>query len=196
MAIDERRTSPERPVERVDREPRRGDWSTFWDDPLFTFWRDVPRRRAHVQDPWFREGRFRAGRGPDWAASGADWTPDIETFQRGDEFVVRADLPGTRRSDIALHATPGALTIEGERRPDLEDEHDGTYRSERVYGRFCRVVPLPESAVPDRATATFSNGVLEVVMKAPPREVSRGHTIEIRDVDGIPDIGTSPIYPE
>ena len=51
----------------------------------------------------------------------------------------------------------------------------------RTYGRFCRMVPLPEGAISDSAKASFKNGVLEVVLQAPPHEVSRGRRIEITE---------------
>jgi HSP20 family protein len=54
------------------------------------------------------------------------------------------------------------------------------FRSERAYGSFYRVVPLPDGAMSDSAQATFKNGVLEIVLNAPPREVQRGRRIEIR----------------
>ena len=36
------------------------------------------------------------------------------------------------------------------------------HRSERVFGRFYRQIPLPEGADTDKAKAEFKNGVLHV----------------------------------
>jgi HSP20 family protein len=72
-----------------------------------------------------------------------------------------------------------SLTIQGERRDEHEEEREGLFSSERIYGSFYRVVPLPDGAIPDTARAAFRNGVLEVTIEAPPREVSRGRRIEI-----------------
>ena len=41
------------------------------------------------------------------------------------------------------------------------------------------MVPLPEGAITESAKADFNNGVLEVTVQAPPREVSRRRRIEI-----------------
>ena len=109
----------------------------------------------------------------------SEWVPAIEAFQRGNEFIVRADVPGLSRSDLTVEIGDDALTIRGERKFDQEEERDGVYRSERIYGSFCRVVPLPEGAVADRAKANFKNGVLEIVMNAPSQEVRRGRRLEI-----------------
>ena len=43
------------------------------------------------------------------------------------------------------------------------------------------MIPLPEGAISDSAKASFKNGVLEVVLQAPPHEVSRGRRIEITE---------------
>jgi HSP20 family protein len=113
----------------------------------------------------------------------AEWIPAIETFQRGDEFVVRAEVPGLSPDDVSVEIGDDALTIQGERKYDHQEEHEGVFRSERAYGAFRRVVPLPEGAMSDSAQATFKNGVLEIVLQAPPHEVRRGRRIEIRHVE-------------
>jgi HSP20 family protein len=71
--------------------------------------------------------------------------------------------------------------MRGERRHDHEEERDGVFRSERSYGSFCRVVPLPQGAIADSAKATFNNGVLEVVVQAPSFDVRRGRRVEIKE---------------
>ena len=35
------------------------------------------------------------------------WTPQIESFQRGDQFVVRADLPGLTKNDVHVELAAG-----------------------------------------------------------------------------------------
>ena len=113
-----------------------------------------------------------------------EWWPAIDAFQRGNEFVVRADVPGLSRDDLSVEVGEDALTIRGERKQDREEEREGVFRRERSYGTFYRVVPLPEGAVADSAKATFKDGVLEVVVQAPPQEVSRGRKIDITEERG------------
>jgi HSP20 family protein len=108
-----------------------------------------------------------------------EWLPDVEMFQRNNQLVVRADLPGLAKDDISVEVTEDAITIQGERRREREEEKAGVYRSERSYGSFCRVIALPQGAMTDRAKATFKDGVLEVTMPSPPESVSRGRKIEI-----------------
>jgi HSP20 family protein len=105
------------------------------------------------------------------------WAPDIDVVQRNNELTIKADLAGLRREDVLIDITDDAVTIQGERKLEREEEREGIYRTERSYGSFCRVIPLPEGAMIDQAKATFRDGVLEVIMPAPP--ASKGRRLEI-----------------
>ncbi|HEU4628778.1 MAG TPA: Hsp20/alpha crystallin family protein [Gemmatimonadaceae bacterium] len=123
-------------------------------------------------------GRGLAG-GTAMAESGV-WTPQIETFRRGNDLVLRADLPGVRKEDIHVEIQDDMLTLSGERRQEHEERHEGMYRSERSYGTFFRAVPLPEGVDEDRISATCENGVLEVTVPLPEQKAQRGRKIDVR----------------
>lgn len=108
------------------------------------------------------------------------WAPDIDVVQREDQLIITADLPGLRKEDISIDVTEDAVTIQGERKSERQEERDGVYRSERSYGSFRRVVPLPDGAITDQAKASFRNGVLEITMPAPPQS-SRARRLEIAE---------------
>jgi HSP20 family protein len=92
------------------------------------------------------------------------WTPSVEVFQQDNNLVVRAELPGMDPGDVRVEMTDGGLVIEGERRREHEERLEGGYRSEIEYGRFYRLIPLPEGANIDQAQARLNNGVLEVMI--------------------------------
>jgi len=108
------------------------------------------------------------------------WSPEIETFEREGQLVLRADLPGLKKDDVNVEITDDAITISGERRNEDEERGEGYYRSERSYGSFCRSIPLPQGVNADDAKATFENGVLEITMQAPQLQ-SRGRRLEIKE---------------
>jgi HSP20 family protein len=131
----------------------------------------APRTRARLfEAPWWELGT-------EWEA----WTPAIEVVHRDNELVVRADLPGLSKDEIKVDLTEDAITIQGERKREHKEEREGVYRSERSYGSFSRVIPLPEGTMTDQAKATFKDGVLEVTMPAPPEQVRRGRRLEISE---------------
>jgi HSP20 family protein len=139
----------------------------------FGFGRAVPSSRLSrgAMRPWSRAG------GEQWTA----WTPDIEMFHRNDQLVLRADLPGLTKDDVKVDVTDDAITIQGERKQEHQEEQEGVYRSERTYGSFLRSIPLPEGVIADQAKATFKDGVLEITMPAPPEQVRRGRRVEITE---------------
>jgi len=94
----------------------------------------------------------------------AVWAPDIEVFERDGKMIVRADLPGLTKDDVKVTVVDDLLTIEGERKREVETKRADLYRSERVYGAFFRRLPLPEGARTDQIQAAFKDGVLEVSM--------------------------------
>jgi HSP20 family protein len=109
----------------------------------------------------------------------SEWSPAIEVFQRGNDYVIRADVPGMTRQDLQVDVGDDAITIRGERREDRKEEREGVFWTERSYGSFTRVVPLPPGAIADSAKATFNNGVLEIVIPAPSPETRRGRRLDI-----------------
>lgn len=124
-----------------------------------------------------RWSRFGLGRAL-WG--GMSMWPQVETFERDGQFVVRADLPGLKKEDVRVHLENDALTIEGERRHEHEEKGESGYFSERSYGTFHRTIPLPEGIKTDQAKASFRDGVLEVTMPSSAESrPKRGRNIEI-----------------
>jgi HSP20 family protein len=103
------------------------------------------------------------------------WSPQIETFQRDHQFVLRADLPGMNKNDLKVSIDDNCLAIQGERKKEWSSEQEGVggYRSERSYGSFYRCVPLPQGVQAENVSATFKDGVLEVKMPAPDQKQAR-----------------------
>ena len=110
---------------------------------------------------------FRRGQGSEQEFN---WVPAVEVRQSGNNLVIHADLPGLTENDVKVEATEDGLAIHGERRREHASEEGGWRHSERVYGRFYRVIPLPESAKIEETKANFRNGVLEVVVPVPQLE--------------------------
>jgi HSP20 family protein len=138
-------------------------------------------RFADEMDRMFEDfGIDRRGAGPFWRETGSEaWAPEIEVFQKNNELMIRADLPGMKRDEVSVDVTDNAVTIQGERKREHEEEREGVYRSERSYGSFCRVIPLPEGAIADQAKANFHDGVLEITVPAPP--AAQGRRLEITE---------------
>jgi len=104
----------------------------------------------------------------------ADWAPRVDTVIKDDALVVRADLPGVdpKAVDIALEGT--ILTIRGERKAEEESaDHREVY-----YGRFERRVRVPNGTDPEKISAKYTNGVLEISVPLP-KPVTRKVPVEV-----------------
>ncbi len=77
---------------------------------------------------------------------------DFGMEDRGNELVVRAEMPGFEEKDLDVQLHDNVLTIRAERQ-----EGDG---DERRSSSFRRTVTLPAGTDADQVTATYHNGVL------------------------------------
>jgi HSP20 family protein len=110
------------------------------------------------------------------------WMPALEMFDKDGNLHVKADLPGLKKEDITIDVTAEGLTIKGERKAEFKEEKkdEGYFRTERVYGEFCRFVPLPEGASVDKIDAVFKDGVLELIVPVPKLEKLVPKKVEIK----------------
>lgn len=106
-------------------------------------------------------------------ASSPAWAPAIEVHERDGNLEIAAELPGLSKDDVKVEATEDGLIIEGERRHQHEETREGIHRSERSYGRFYRMIPLPKGAEADKAKAEFKDGMLQVRVPIPQNKQQR-----------------------
>ena len=95
----------------------------------------------------------------------------VDIFEEGDNFVVKAEIPGLKKEDIEVNLTGDMITISGEKKKEEKVEKKDYYRVERSYGSFTRSFRLPKEVQTDKAKATFKDGVLEV--KVPKTEEAK-----------------------
>jgi HSP20 family protein len=123
-------------------------------------------RRSRLPEVWPFAGRHFEW--PDWMRTEmdrlfADDLISVEEFRDGDEYVVRAEIPGVDPDkDIEVSVVDRVLRIRADKREETRtDEQDG-FRSEFRYGTFSRAVELPAGATADDVKASYTDGVLEV----------------------------------
>ena len=95
-----------------------------------------------------------------WAAEGI--VPMIDVFERNNDIIVKAELPGLKKEDIEITATEDSVSLSGEFKREEEAREEGFYRRERRAGRFYRTIPMPIAIKPNDVRASFKEGVLEV----------------------------------
>ncbi len=100
-----------------------------------------------------------------WKSPGAffesSFFPSCEVTEKKDLFMITFDLPGIPKEEIKVDLKDRELRIYGERK----SEHEKGEYTERRYGKFERVVNLPNNIDLNQVEATFDNGVLSVSFK-------------------------------
>jgi len=104
----------------------------------------------------------------------AFWNFDVQ--EKDKEIIVRADLPGFDENEVNVELDNDTLTIRAEK------QHKG--EGEESYRSFYRSVTVPPGIEPDKAQATYHNGVLELHLPRP--EGTRGRRIPIQGHQGQP----------
>jgi HSP20 family protein len=95
---------------------------------------------------------------------------DFGVENQDSEVVVRAELPGFDEKDLDVQCHDNLLTIRAEKQ-----QQDG---QERRSSSFRRTVALPSGTDPDKVTATYRNGVLE--LHVPKSEQTHGRRIPVQ----------------
>ena len=105
------------------------------------------------------------------------WTPFLDLYETEDTFVAKVDLPGLSPEDVEITLDQNLLTIRGERKFNQEVKEESYHRFERRYGAFQRTISLPTHVDADGIQASFTDGVLEVIV--PKAEQSKPRRIKI-----------------
>ena len=108
------------------------------------------RDAGHVEEHLPAMGR--------WAFIAAD------VFDDDRSLVVRLEVPGMRRDDFNIELIGDTLSVQGEKRFDRESKRGGYQIVQCAYGSFRRDIRLPVAVRPDRAEASYRDGVLRIVL--------------------------------
>jgi HSP20 family protein len=92
----------------------------------------------------------------------AEWAPLVDITEDSKEYLIKAELPEVKKSDVKVRVEDGVLYLSGERTFEKEEKRRRYHRVERAYGSFTRSFSLPEDADPKEVHAEFKDGVLNV----------------------------------
>lgn len=112
-----------------------------------------------------------------WPSAGESLIAPMDVYQTKDDFVVEAQLPGVKPEEVDITVEGTTLTIAGESQASRRDEEAGLVLQEIRRGRFSRTLSLPEGLQPDKASATFEDGVL--TLRIPKAEQVKPRQIKI-----------------
>ena len=107
------------------------------------------------------------------------WTPAVDVYETEEGIIVKADLPGVSKADVAVEIKDNFLHIRGERKTDRPVAEESYYRQERCFGTFHRSFRLQTSVDPGKVKARFKDGVLEVQIPRPEEDPPKRITVDV-----------------
>jgi HSP20 family protein len=106
------------------------------------------------------------------------FVPSVDVQEGDKELKISAELPGMTENDIKVSLQGNRLSISGEKKEEVEEKGANSYRLERRFGSFERVISLPDGIDDSKIEATYKNGVLEVVVPKAPGQESKKITVQ------------------
>ncbi len=120
-----------------------------------------------------------AFRGSGWldaGPSGGGAYPPVNVFRKGDDFVVIAEVPGVKKSDLDVQVKGNTIRISGTKAVAYP-ERAGLHRRKRLGGRFDRALTLPIEIDPEGVQAECRDGLLALLL--PPAARDKPRTIQV-----------------
>jgi HSP20 family protein len=139
--------------------------TTSWDvfEDLRTA-QDELMRMTRMPGQWFAQLSPQSGSGN----ASPVWAPAVDITERGDSYLVTAEVPGVAATDLEVTVQDGLLTIQGERHPAEGVPGDKAHRAERRYGAFRRSITVPSHIQADKIEATTQDGLLQILVPKTP----------------------------
>ncbi|OGL78231.1 hypothetical protein A3F28_03165 [Candidatus Uhrbacteria bacterium RIFCSPHIGHO2_12_FULL_57_11] len=83
----------------------------------------------------------------------------LDVLETAGEIIVTAPIAGVKPEDLAISLHHDMLTVRGERKPAIDEK--GRYLCRECHwGKFSRMIILPETVNPDTVEATFRSGIM------------------------------------
>ena len=108
------------------------------------------------------------------------FVPSLDVVERADAYVVSAELPGVDPATVDVSFENNTLTLSGTKQPSVvaqEKDELRVYTAERLSGAFERAVRLPEYVEGDKIEATYTHGVLTIIV--PKAQAARARKIAV-----------------
>jgi HSP20 family protein len=106
------------------------------------------------------------------------WSPPVDILERGDELVLKVDLPEVSQSEIDIRVEGSTLIIQGERRLIKDTPEENYIQIERPYGTFRRTFNIPRTIEQEEIKASYKDGVLRVVLPRKPEAQPKQIVVE------------------
>lgn len=88
----------------------------------------------------------------------------VNVVETDDALTVQAEVPGFNAADLQISVESGQLTISGKQESKEEQKKGKAIYREQRSNEILRVITLPAAVDASKATATLTNGVIELIL--------------------------------
>jgi HSP20 family molecular chaperone IbpA len=92
------------------------------------------------------------------------WAPAAEVYETPSDYIVNLEVAGLAEDEVSFQVINNTLVVRGSRRFRRVSEEARYHASERAYGAFERLFPLPSHVQPEKLQTKLSNGLLEITI--------------------------------
>ena len=117
---------------------------------------------------------------PSYTPSRNIWRPHVDIYETPDEIIVLAEISGVIKDDIKIEVNSRALKISGRRKGSFPSKSMKYILAEISYGYFERALSMPVPIDTDNVTATYSNGLLQIIIKKRPVDLTQKIVIQTK----------------
>jgi len=148
-------------------EPLRAQWNP---------WKELQEMEKRLSNIWSRPlAKEQEGKE---AMTVAEWAPLVDITEDDKEYLIKAELPDVKKTDVKISVQDDVVSISGERKYEKEEKGKKYHRVERSYGSFMRSFTLPEDADEAKISAEYKEGLLHVHL--PKCERPKPKSIEVK----------------
>ncbi len=107
-----------------------------------------------------------------------NWAVPLDVSRSGEDFLIRASLPGVSPEDIQVSIEDNVLSIRGQTSEQHQESSGNYLMRERRTGSFYRSLRLPDSVDADKVEPTYDHGVLTISI--PKAEAKKARSLQIK----------------
>jgi HSP20 family protein len=104
--------------------------------------------------------------------------PKMDVIDRKKDVVVKAELPGFRKSDLDVSITNNQLVIKAKTSQEKKEEKGDYYRKEISKNEVYRSTLLPGDVDDSKIKTSFKNGMLKLTI--PKKKNSSRKTVKVK----------------
>jgi HSP20 family protein len=90
--------------------------------------------------------------------------PRMDVYETEKDIVAEIEVPGIDSKNIDIEVGETSLKIEASKEESKEEKKKGYFRKELNTSHYKRIVSLPGEVIKEKAVASYSNGILKIIM--------------------------------